>query len=48
MLFVCLEIAGGKMVVMLCIAHCLSVDGNSARERAFHPEKQLGGGDFIG
>lgn len=24
MLFVCLEIVGGKMVVMLCIAPCLS------------------------
>lgn len=36
------------MVVMLRIAHCLSVDGNSARKRVFHPEKQLGGGTFIG
>lgn len=36
------------MVVMLRIAHCLSVDGNSARKSVFHPEKQLGGGAFIG
>lgn len=31
---------------MLCIAHCLSMDGNSAREKAFHSEKQLGSADF--
>lgn len=31
MLFVSLEIAGGKMVVMLLIAHSRSVDGNSLR-----------------
>lgn len=47
MLFVSLEIAGGKMVVMLLIAHSRSVDGNSAREWACHPGTQLGGQGLI-
>lgn len=43
MLFVCLEIAGGEMVVMLCIAHCLSVHGNSLCEgKRFAPRKTAG------
>lgn len=48
MLFVCLEIAGGKMVVMLRIAHDSSSNGNSLyKGKRFLPRKRLGGGAFI-
>lgn len=42
MLFVCLEIARGKMVVVLCIAPCLSVDGNSCKKTQATQPPELG------
>lgn len=47
MFFVCLEIAGGKMVAMLCIAHHFPVHGNCLGKGLCIQEKQLHGEGLI-